>query len=343
MSRELFKLSREVADLASSKIGEIQSVTSMARILALNAMIEAKRVGEAGAGFAVVAQEVKTISTRITDIANDLREQMAARTQDLDVQWKTALNDVRGTRLADLALNMIDIIDRNLYERSCDVRWWATDSAVVRCLENPGAEEGRFATKRLGIILGSYTVYLDLWVMDAAGRVVANGRPDQYPNAIGSSVANAPWFQHALASRDGTEFTVADIQTNIVLGNKPVATYAAAIRRNGDINGDALGVLGIFFDWQPQAQAVVDSVRLEPEEQPHTRALLIDSQSRIIAASGGRGVLTETFNLMHGNRKSGSYRDALGNLVGFALTPGYETYRGLGWYGVLVQSAAILT
>jgi hypothetical protein len=23
--------------------------------------------------------------------------------------------------------------------------------------------------------------------------------------------------------------------------------------------------------------------------------------------------------------------------VGFALTPGYETYRGLGWYGVVEQ------
>ena len=28
-------------------------------------------------------------------------------------------------------LTNIDLIDRNLYERSCDVRWWATDSSVV--------------------------------------------------------------------------------------------------------------------------------------------------------------------------------------------------------------------
>jgi hypothetical protein len=38
---------------------------------------------------------------------------------------------IRGSRLPDLSLNAIDIIDRNLYERSCDVRWWATDSAIV--------------------------------------------------------------------------------------------------------------------------------------------------------------------------------------------------------------------
>src|SRR6266571_2758733 len=39
----------------------------------------------------------------------------------------------RGERMVDLALNAIELIDRNLYERTCDVRWWATDSAVVDC------------------------------------------------------------------------------------------------------------------------------------------------------------------------------------------------------------------
>jgi hypothetical protein len=27
-------------------------------------------------------------------------------------------------------------------------------------------------------------------------------------------------------------------------------------------------------------------------------------------------------------------------MIGFCLTPGYETYQGLGWYGVLVQGPA---
>jgi hypothetical protein len=29
--------------------------------------------------------------------------------------------------------------------------------------------------------------------------------------------------------------------------------------------------------------------------------------------------------------------DAAGRLIAFHLTPGYETYRGLGWYGVIEQ------
>jgi hypothetical protein len=143
-----------------------------------------------------------------------------------------------------------------------------------------------------------------------------------------------------MASRDGTEFAVADVEINTALAHRPVATYAAGIRRGGEAHGELLGVLGIFFDWQPQAQAVVEGVRLEPEEKALTRALLVDSSARVIAASDGRGALTETFALRHGGQKSGSYTDAAGNLIGFALTPGYETYRGLGWYGVLVRSGA---
>ena len=35
--------------------------------------------------------------------------------------------------------------------------------------------------------------------------------------------------------------------------------------------------------------------------------------------------------------KVGSYTLPDGTVVGYALTPGYETYQGLGWYGVIVQ------
>ncbi|MDH8639244.1 chemotaxis protein, partial [Klebsiella pneumoniae] len=73
--------------------------------------------------------------------------------------------------------NAIEIIDRNLYERTCDVRWWATDSAVVDCAANVTPQSAAYASKRLGVILNAYTVYLDLWLCDLHGKVLANGRP----------------------------------------------------------------------------------------------------------------------------------------------------------------------
>jgi hypothetical protein len=50
-------------------------------------------------------------------------------------------------------------------------------------------------------------------------------------------------------------------------------------------------------------------------------------------------VLTETFPLDTSAGGMGSYAD--GDVtVGYARTPGYETYQGLGWYGCLVQRPA---
>ncbi len=339
MPERILELSKAVSELATGKVSEIQQVTGATKILALNALIEATRAGDAGKGFAVVAQEVKGISERITDIATDMKVKLAAQTQELQELGTKLVAQVRGGRLTDLSLNMIEIIDRNLYERSCDVRWWATDSAVVDAAADAGdSMKTQYASKRLGVILGAYTVYLDLWIADRNGTVVANGRPDQYRGVIGSNVSNETWFRQAMASRDGNEFVVADVSVNDLLNKAPVATYAAAIREGGEANGAPIGVLGIFFDWGSQAQTVVKGVRLEEEEADRTRCILIDAKYRVLASSDGRGVLTDTFPLQTDGQNRGNYTDREGNTIGFSLTPGYETYAGLGWYGVIMQA-----
>ncbi len=329
-------LLRVVSGIATDKIRTIKQVTAATRILALNALVESNRAGEAGRGFAVVANEVKSISGRINKVTQELESELSTNIDELSSLGEAMIMHVRGNRLADLSLNMIEIIDRNLYERSCDVRWWATDSAVVDCVAERSDANVRYASKRLGVILDSYTVYLDLWIADADGTVVASGRPERYPRAIGTDVRGSQWFRDAVATRDGSDFVVADVSTIDALDNATVATYATAIREGGDVNGKVIGALGIFFDWEPQAKAVVDGVRLSEDERKRTRSMLIDSRGRIIASSDGRGILREVFRL-ETSGTMGNYRDDNGAIVGYALTPGYETYRGLGWYGVIVQ------
>ncbi len=158
---------------------------------------------------------------------------------------------------------------------------------------------------------------------------------------MGASVSNQPWFQAALKTRSGDDFTVNDVTRAPLLGEAPVATYAAAIREGGKSNGKILGVLGIHFDWEPQARAVVEGVRLAPDERARSRVLLLDADHRVLAASDGRGVLTERFPLKPTQGPMGSYTDENGAVIGYALTPGYETYKGLGWYGCIVQDAAV--
>lgn len=339
MPDRILDLATKMSDMATLRVAEIQAVTKATKFLALNALIEANRAGDAGKGFAVVAHEVNGISERVTGIASELR---ALFTQEVGDLQRTA-QLVRGSRLSDLASYVIELIDRNLYERSCDVRWWATDSAVVQCCSRATEKTVRdFASRRLGVILDSYTVYLDLWIAAPDGTILANGRPGKYP-VRGQSVADQPWFRKAMATTEGSDYIAMDIERNPLLGNRQTATYATAVRENGDEKGAIIGALGIFFDWENQAQAAVSSVRLTDEEKDRTRVLLVDRQHNIIASSDGQGILQQQYPLHisthHGNTTArGSYMREDGSLVGYSLTPGYETYEGLGWYGVVEQA-----
>ncbi|TYQ05320.1 UNVERIFIED_ORG: methyl-accepting chemotaxis protein (MCP) signaling protein [Zoogloea ramigera] len=334
----IVELTHEVRKLATSKIGDINEINREANFLALNALIEAARAGASGRGFAVVANQVRHVSQRIGEVTDALNKELVGSLSSL-----TALGDLmigrmqshEGQRCADLALNMIDIIDRNLYERSCDVRWWATDSALVASLDDASAQASAHASRRLSVILDSYTVYKDIWVLDADGMIIANGRPEQYP-VVGRNVARAPWFSDALNTASGEEYVAHDVCTTSLLQNAQVATYATAIREGGATHGKVLGALVIFFDWAPQALAVVQGVRLTDAEWARTRCMILDSSFRVLASSDGKGVLTEMFPLRADQRRAGFYQD--GDMtVSFAATPGYETYAGLGWYGVVCQ------
>jgi Methyl-accepting chemotaxis protein (MCP) signalling domain len=308
------------------------------RILALNAMIESARAGDAGRGFAIVSQEVRGVSAEVGSVATALEAELTGEISALERLSKLMAEQAQGSRLVDLALNAIEIVDRNLYERTCDVRWWATDSAVVDCVADPQPGRQDFACERLGVILDAYTVYLDLWLCDLNGRVIANGRPKKY-SVIGADVSREPWFQGGKELPSGNEYAVADIAATPLLGGAPVATYVASVRAGGRADGKPIGVLAIHFDWEPQARAIVTGVRLSDEEKPRSRVLLVDAKHRIIAASDGHGALSEVIRLDTGGRPHGFGQDAAGATIAFHATPGYETYRGLGWYGVIIQNA----
>ncbi|SMF51288.1 Methyl-accepting chemotaxis protein (MCP) signalling domain-containing protein [Tistlia consotensis] len=333
------ELADEAARVAGSKAHAIQRITGQTRILALNATIEAARAGESGKGFAVVAGEVKAVSSEIGRLAAEMENELRSALDELRAVGGRMAEDVRGQRLVDLSLNAIEIIDRNLYERTCDVRWWATDAAVVEAAAAPTPERLAEAQRRLGVILSAYTVYLDLWICTPNGRVVAHGRPDRYPNVLGLDVSRESWFREAIGSATGDDYAVADVVPCTALEGAPVATYAAAVREGGEARGRPIGVLGIHFDWGPQAHAVVDGVRLSPEEATRSRVLLVDARGRILSASDRRGELSETIALERNGRRSGVQTDAKGRTTAFHLTPGYETYRGLEWAGVIVQEA----
>lgn len=314
-----------------------ESIASKTNLLALNATIEAARAGDAGRGFAVVASEVKNLATQAANNSKELRTvfltQIQKQTSELSDEFKKAEH----SRYSDMAQTLVQLIVRNLYERTADCRWWATDQAFYDCLENVAPETVQHAIDRLAIINRFYSVYADLVLVNKQGVVMAASQASTYPNIVGSNVSDLGWFRSGMLHASGDEYAVDPIYNCPLHGNRPMAVYSASVRRGGDLRGETLGVLGVYFDWENQARAIVkDEPNLTAEEWTSSQVMLLDANFRIIAASDNENLL-KTFPLKLDGQTKGTYTNEDGTLVAFAKTIGYQEYDGLGWYGVIVR------
>jgi hypothetical protein len=237
----------------------------------------------------------------------------------------------------DISQILVQLIVRNLFERTADCRWWATDEAFYKCFETNETALFERAVERLGTINRFYTVYKNLVLTDTKGQIVAVAKPETYP-IIGQSVTEERWFKGSMATATGDDYVVDNIHVSKLHHSQSVAVYATAVREGGELNGSIVGVLGVFFDWGEQSRSIVkDEPTLNEEEWQRTTVMLLDHEYRIIASSDDKGFL-QRFPLQTQGKKKGTYIDTDGNIVAFAQTIGYEQYDGLGWYGCVVQS-----
>ncbi len=307
-------------------------ITNHINILALNATIEAARAGDAGRGFAVVASEVKNFAAQAANASTELG---AIRSDTQELQQRFA--EKEADRLSDMAQTLVQLIVRNLYERTADVRWWATDEALYRCVESLDRTSADHAVERLGQINRFYSVYLNLVLVGIDGNIIACSRPAQFPRVMGADVSALPWFQKAMGTKSGDQYVVDDIFRDSLHGDKLVAVYAASVRKNGRKDGKIVGVLGVMFDWEDQAKTIVQAEpSLSEHEWTHSRVILLDQNMRIIAASDNSGILLP-FVLQHQGQQKGHYVNADQELIAFAKTLGYQEYDGQGWYAAIVQ------
>jgi hypothetical protein len=327
------RISGELASFGTSN----QSIVMQTRLLAINAVIEAARAGEAGKGFAVVAREVQQLAEQATQISERFQGTVLGRIALGRSMSENLQGVMEGARLVDLAQSLVQLIVRNLYERTADVRWWATDTALWAALGSGEPDAVAHAAERLAAINRFYSVYLDLVLTDANGRVVASANPAFADRLKGEVLGRESWVRAALATSNGEAYAVDAVAPSRLHEGREALVYSTAVREGGTRTGRVLGALGVFFDWQEQGHAIVHKeAGLSAEDWQRTKVMLLDGDRRVIAASDP-ALRFSRFPLRSDAGQRGSYYDQNGDVVAYARTLGYQEYDGLGWWGVVTQ------
>lgn len=223
----------------------------------------------------------KILLWEISRIGMSMREVFSSSIGNLQA---TVLSSV----LADsqfLAALAIDIMDRNLYERANDCRWWALDATIRRLMDTgPEAERQSGLETVIRYINSLYTVYDNIVLFDTTGTVSAVSNP-AYAELVGNRL-DEPWVGSCLELRDSQSYTVSSFTRTRLYASRPTYVYLAALRSADDSR--VTGGIAIVFDAEPQFAAMLhDSLPREAngEAVADSFAVFVDGQSTIIASS----------------------------------------------------------
>jgi len=129
------------------------------------------------------------------------------------------LVDTIQSKVAFSATLAVEVMDRNLYERANDCRWWALNSQFRKILSNKhktgtiDEQQTQVLTEILSYINSLYTVYTNLIIYDKNGKILAVSNPDEN-HLINTTMPNKDEVYRCLALKDTQAYTVSGFQSS---------------------------------------------------------------------------------------------------------------------------------
>jgi hypothetical protein len=329
--------SKLIPDTNKKTYQEIQRNKGDIQLISINGIILATDLGKAGTSFIPIFDQITTTGNSTTGKMEELLSEMSS---DMLHQNLMALEN--------FSKQAIDLIDRNLFERAADVRWWSTDHACWEALQS--TTDGNFeeAAKRLGIINASYTMYRDLVIADSNGRIVANSKSENRDKLKRMNVSEQSWFRQGMQISRSVQFGVQDVCNSELENEKTSLIYCGGILENGQREGKVLGVLGIFFDWENLVSPILEGClpRIKGKVVDGGAAFYVNDERKVIATTDHENfAIGQTVDLPNENLSLNAGESASGifsandkkYIIGSSKTQGYREYEGLGWTAHVVR------
>lgn len=225
--------------------------------------------------------QLKSVLEQISETGN---RSNALFSQSITHLYETVMSSsLRGTEFMSHLL--VDLLDRNLYERANDCRWWALTPALRNALAAPEQTDAMVddITAILTYINSLYTVYTRLFVYDTTGRIVAATQLAQKGEdraLVGDSVGHVT-LQAVMALASEQDYHVSPFAPTPMYDAQPTYVYHAAIR-HPDHPNVIVGGIGIVFDAGPEFSAMLLGGL---NEKPGTTAFFINRLGHIIAST----------------------------------------------------------
>lgn len=298
-------------------------VTDDLDLVVLNGRIAAARTD--ADEFIPILEEIRQIGRQMQGIfSRSVRQLMT-----------TALTTHYNSLSAQAAL-AIDIMDRNLYERANDCRWWALTETFTRELAaaDISPQAAQSMSDILAYINNLYTVYQGIYVYDKNGRIIAVSNPG-LKEWQGTQATEQSFWQSVMSLTDTQQYAVSAFHPCDYYQQRPTYIYNAAIRSDNRV----VGGIGLVFDSEPEFRQMLDDVLNSRDSK--RMGIFVERSGKVVSASSNAPwqagcqltLPQDIVRYRSGEQGAGIYTlEGQQYVVGFAVSKGYREYKTTDGY-----------